>query len=225
MKSVTATLSVIVLSVSRAFGGIVTFDPPAVDILPGDIGIDVFFDVSVGIEGPDIDGFDSFDLFFWPISDPYSLEMASFVFSPEAIAAFSFLYSDSSGWPPYDYQLIIGGNSAGGTVGTSMFLGTLTVDTSGLSEPGDSTTLQVDAQYEIDNLGFRMSLLGDNFGDITGMESLYGSAAITIIPEPGTLALLAVGHVEEEGRVRHVDDREVDALVRARVVDTRFRGA
>ena len=87
----------------------------------------------------------------------------------------------------YAFDVVASGNNTSTNIGTTLLLGTLTVDTSGAGL-GDYA-LTVDSSFDgLSSLGLGLPGIDPVF------ESLAGSGRITVvIPEPATLSLLGLG--------------------------------
>jgi hypothetical protein len=161
---------------SVALGGTVTFDPAraVLDAGAGDWGL-VSFDVSVAAD--EFGEFDSVDILFGADSPPF----IQFEFAPEFVQS-SQVRTEG---PPsintaYAFEWYVGAVMSSPT--SSILLGTLTVDMSQVKF----------GQYAIYVSSDRDSGISYLSTSDDGTEPLFGYAEI-IIPEPATLALLAVG--------------------------------
>lgn len=71
-----------------------------------------------------------------------------------------------------------------------ILVGTLTVDTTSLNL-GDSASVGIDTAFEVANLGSAVSLVANG----PNQDPLSGGVTITVVPEPATLGMLALGGV------------------------------
>ena len=171
MKKVAAVLAVVCMC-SSAFGGTIAFTPMDVTIDPAVDPLTFTLDMSVG--GTTVGMMDSVDVFVG--SDDLAItdfEWAPFTRFFDSSEANTDYYQ--SGWK-FGYF----GTAADST---DFLLGTLTVDATGLA-PG-AYQVMVDAGRD----GNRSGITGGGVTDLVEMSI----ASVTIIPEPATISLLALG--------------------------------
>ncbi len=176
MKKVAAVLAAVFMC-SSAFGGTVAFDPVRVEIDPlvSTIGT---FDVSVAT-ADQVTSFTSVDII---MGSNDGLALTDFVLDPTFATLFLFNAVDIPANPTvYASDIKAGGFGIAGQ-SAPILVGTLTFDAAGL-DPGDYT-IMVDSDVD----GGRTKI-----GLATATEGLFGSAVVTVIPEPATISLLAFG--------------------------------
>lgn len=155
-----------------AYAGTVSFEPQERVVDPA-VSTRTTFEVVIS-ETP-LGTFESVDL----ILGSDDLQITEWEFAFFVICDFG-ACADPAGVYPSDLQF----GWFGPPVLPPFHLGTLTVDASGLGR--GTYSVIVDAQRD----GGRSTLaLGTN------IDTLFGSATVTVIPEPATLALLAIGAV------------------------------
>jgi len=81
---------------------------------------------------------------------------------------------------PYDQNVLLSGSKSG-AIGPNLALGVLTVDTTNLTPGFHTVIVQEDSSYVLNN------------GEGGSPTDLTGSITFQVIPEPASLALLAVG--------------------------------
>ena len=173
MNKVYYALVLLMLGGSPVLGAIATFDPPHVDnVLPG---TDVLFSITVGVES--LSGFNWADVIIG-IED--SNAGITFQYSGAWNAAFANVSSITYDSGFYLHDAYAGGNNPT-SVGTSLLLGIVTIDTTNLLE----------GTYEV--------VIDGSFDSISALgldaetEVLAGSGTFTVVPEPAALSLLALG--------------------------------
>lgn len=178
MKAMWVSGVVVTFAASCAWAGTVVFDPPTAEIDVGE-GADLSFDLWVSTEMGFIELLDmilgSSTVPMHPGHWRYSMEI--------------YVAAGSLGPPVYQDVYSYGLDGIGffafmGPLASPVHLSTLAIDASGLPV-GDHFVL-VDGQY--DN-GRSNVWLG------TECDLLFGSAMISVIPEPATLALVGLGAV------------------------------
>lgn len=166
MKTLAAVLVLVVAAAS--FGGVV-FSPEKQDVKPGEPAV-----------------------FILTVENAEQFNGADIVVGSDDVLSMSFVYSETwkssmpGGWPSaganpagvYASDLYLTGNNVIGGFFNSLELGTLTIDTTGLKN--GIYTLKIDSDFD----GF--------FSSLSTGEGLYSSASFSV-PEPATMALLALG--------------------------------
>ncbi len=158
-----------------ALGGLVIFAPSAVEVTPG-----TPVTMEVTLQAEQYPGFWGADVligsddipFTFEYSEPFRREMM-YIKGP-------FLQSGI-----YQYDVLVGGSNSSRTVGSSLMLGIIRVDTTDLA----SGEYLIMVDYDIDQVSQMVWLYS-----VTGLlyfEPLHGQVSITVVPEPGTLLLLA----------------------------------
>ncbi len=178
MKRIVCGLFVSAFAATSAFGGTVAFD-----LVSADPSTEVY---NVTIDATDFTTFDSVGLLLGTTSGDLSFafdyDQAFFDsadLAPNAPADFG-IYSSFGG-----SDLFFGGFRVGAWA-APLLVGTATVDVSGLSGPA---TLQVDAGWEMNNIGTSLSVVTTPG---RAEEALTGRVTVPV-PEPATLMLLGLG--------------------------------
>lgn len=170
MRTLMAVVVVaVVLSCSASFGAIVTFNNPLFDR--------PFVDLKVYITGTEM--FGAVDL----ILQSACLDLSG-TWTP-AVSWDALVDNGNLGMTGAAHERWVGGamTSVSRYVGPSVLLGTLTIPTTAL--PLGAFTVSVDGNAD------GLSAVGY----LGGADPLVGGGCISIIPEPATLALLALGGV------------------------------
>jgi hypothetical protein len=162
---------------STAFGGIVSFSPVSQSVLPGE---DAVYDIT--ISESTLGGFDTVSLL---LGSDDGLAMT---------VEYAQSFVDTTSLPPaaptpfgvYASDLNFGGNNFGGWQ-APLLIGTLTIDTTGLAE--GTYSFGVSAAEETNRIGSGLSSLALGFES----EGVEGSGRLNVVPEPATLAMLALG--------------------------------
>jgi MYXO-CTERM domain-containing protein len=160
------------LGYSGAFAGIVTFDP----LTPTTVDSGERVSLAVGVSLEEMADFSTARV----VLASMDLQMADWVYNPDWLAAMAFPVVED---PPgvFPNERLVGGNLL--FTSEAWTVGTLEVGTDGL--PFGDYTVFVDGDTD------GISGLYD-MGD-TVIETLAGSAVVSVIPEPGALVLLGVG--------------------------------
>ena len=192
MRTGAVSILVIAFAATSAFGGMVTLGPGSQDV---PLGNDAVFEVSIA--STSAAAFEAVGLLIGSLDSDVGL---SFVYDGAYAASATSLptpammgvYGMFGG-----VDLGVGGNNAI-TPGWSapLIVGTLTVDTSSLAL-GDTREIQVDANWELANAAYAFSFAlpfgGTPFVDEEPLSG--GSGKFTMVPEPATLALMALGGI------------------------------
>lgn len=170
MKKVAAVLAVVCMC-SSAFGGTIGFTPGEVTLRPSDPRV---FTLDMGVGTTTVGMMDSADVFVGSddlaITDFVFADFSRFFFENEANTQFY-----PSGWK-FGYFGLAADS-------TDFLLGELTVDATGV--PNGVYEVVVDAARD----GNRSAFTGGGVTDL--IETSV--ATVTIIPEPATISLLALG--------------------------------
>lgn len=183
MRKVAVAIALVgFLSVS-AMGGTVVFSPGGQDVVVNS-GAIVSMDLTVQIPGtvafPTISGA---DVVIGSNDMPFD-----FSYNPAWTTAMPNLTAPIPGVGAYTYDLLVGGSNPTGGAGTSVPLGRVTVNTTGLA----LGTYQILVDSGIDQ-GFSSVFAGFP-GQPFVSEPLSGRGAFTVVvPEPATLSLLGLG--------------------------------
>lgn len=172
MKSVSLSVVALLGIAAASAAATATFEPPLVEV---PAGTPALFDVYVAVES--LSAFDAADILIGSNDVPD----LSFAYSPDweaAMAGFVTPITYDSG--AYGQDVFVGGFSVAGAIQGSLWVGTLTVDTTGLVE-GD---YPVFVDGTTDGMS-RLTLAGN-------WEPLSGAGTVRI-PEPATVGLLAFG--------------------------------
>ncbi len=153
-----------------ALAGTATFAPDLVEVVAGQ---PAQFDVTVSVET--LDEFNVADI----IIGANAVTDLTFEYSAEWQAAFANVTAPVYDVGFYTHDVFVGGNNPT-AVGTSLMLGTVTIDTTGLTE-GDYT-VEINSSFD------GTTALGRD--DET--EDLVGIGTVRIVPEPGSLMLLGL---------------------------------
>ncbi len=172
MRSVSLGAIALIGATTASLAATATFDPPLVEI---QAGTPALFDVYVAVES--LPAFDAADILIGSNEVPD----LSFSYSPDWEAAMAgFVAPVTYDIGTYGQDVFVGGFSIAGAIQGSLWVGTLTVETTGLAA-GDYPIV-VDGTA--DGMS-RLTLAGNG-------ENLSGAGTVRI-PEPATLALLAFG--------------------------------
>ncbi|MBN1510761.1 MAG: PEP-CTERM sorting domain-containing protein [Phycisphaerae bacterium] len=172
MKSVSLCAVALLGTAAASLGATATFDPPLVEVPSGTPAL---FDVFVAVES--LSAFDAADILIGSNEVPD----LGFAYSPDWEAAMAgFVTPITYDGGAYGQDVFVGGFRAAGAIQGSVWVGTLTVDTTGLVE-GD---YPVSVDGATDGMS-RLTLAGS-------WEPLSG-AGIVRIPEPTTVGLVAIG--------------------------------
>lgn len=168
MKMMMTVWVLAAFAVPSAFGGTVSFDPPVREVDPSISTVTTF---EVGIAASDLGMFEALDM----IIGSDDLQVVSWDFG-DYTRFFELVLP--AGIYPSDLRI----SHFTAPVAMPFSAGEVTVDAAGL-QPG---MYQVVVDADRDNLWSRIQLgLAD--------DPLYGEGFVSVIPEPGTLALLALG--------------------------------
>ncbi len=172
MRSVSLGALALIGVTTASLAATATFDPPLVEI---QAGTPALFDVYVAVES--LSAFDAADILIGSDEVPD----VSFTYSPDWEAAMAgFVTPITYDTGTYGQDVFVGGFSIAGAIQGGLWVGTLTVETTGLAE-GDYPIV-VDGTAD----GMSRLTLAGNW------EPLSGAGTVRI-PEPATLALLAFG--------------------------------
>jgi len=183
MRKAVLTLAGIAMLNASAFAGTVGFSGSGASVVEGS-GDVVQMDISVA--STSLDPFDTVSLLLgsdsalnWTISyDQGFIDSATF--APAAPAAFGVFTTDAN----------FGGNNFGAGWSAPLLVATVAIDTTGLAV-GDYDVF-VSSGREANAIGSALSTIAAGFNSDTtegvGMFSVVG-----VVPEPATLALLAIG--------------------------------
>jgi PEP-CTERM motif len=174
MKKIAASMLVVGLANSFAFGGTIGFDPSASSVERGDT---IVLTLSVADSGA-LAGFDSMDV----IVGSDTLTMTGFAWDPSPGFVRFFGDIDDSGSGVYSSDIKFGYFGTGQSTG--LIIGTLTVDIP-MDAPFGDNFIEVDNSRENPAIS---QLTNAGVGD-----TLFGSTTINVVPEPATLALLGIG--------------------------------
>ncbi len=172
MRSVSLGAIALVGVATASLAATATFDPPLVEV---QAGTPALFDVYVAVES--LSAFDAADVLIGSNDAPD----ISFTYSPDweaAMAGFVTPITYDSG--VYGQDVFVGGFRVAGPIQGSLWVGTLTVDTAGLTV-GDYPIV-VDGVAE----GMSRLTLAGTWEPLSGMGTVR-------IPEPTALVLLAFG--------------------------------
>lgn len=170
MRKVCSLLILLTLGSAAADGAVAVFDPPHIDLLlPGDPAI---FEITLTADS--LEGFNWADVV---IGIDEANALLSFDYSSQWENAFANVSPVTYDGGFYLHDVYAGGNNPS-SVGTELTLGTLTVDTTNLSEGPYEVTID----YGLDGIS--------SLGLDAQSEPLNGHGTF---PEPTSLLLLAAG--------------------------------
>lgn len=180
MRKVAVGICGLVLMSGSAFAGVATFEGSGREVQAGEA---VSMTIVLSTESLAPLGFNGADVLIG--SDNTAFD---FAYSPAWTAAM--LTSVSAPSPNngiYPFDVLVGGSNSSASVGNSLALGTVSVDTSGLAL-GDYV-IQIDSGFD----GF--SSLGRGLaGSPLVSEGILGQGRFSVVvPEPATLSLLGLG--------------------------------
>ncbi len=192
MRTGAVSILVIAFAATSAFGGMVTLGPGSQDV---PLGNDAVFEVSIA--NTDASAFEAVGLLFGSLDSDLGF---SFVYDAAYSASATSLPAPTAMGIYGMYggvDLGIGGNNVTDPGWSApLIVGTLMVDTSSLAL-GDTREIKVDANWELANVGFAASYVlpfgGTPFVDEEALSG--GLGTFTMVPEPATLALLALGGI------------------------------
>ena len=175
MKKGAAALLLVAVVNTYAFGGVIGFTPSHVDIDP--LVDPTVFTMDVSVDQADVNtSYDSIDVIIGVDGGP---QLTGFEWGAWDTRFFDQSVDDDTF---YDSGWKIG--FFGTAQAVDLTLGTLTVDVTGL--PGDGRTYSIMVDSSID---------GGQSGLGAPPEDLTGLGTVTLVPEPATLSLLALGAV------------------------------
>lgn len=175
MKKVAVVALLIGFIGSSAMAGTVSFGPSdavTIDRGAGDSDV-VSFDLTVTDFGV-ASGFNAVDVV---VQSPDGLAITGFALNTPGVTRFF----DNSAADGADWKFGYFGSAT--ATPSSQLLGTLTVDATGLAE---NNTYNLEVNFDTDGGRSKLTAGAD-------VEPLFGSATVTIVPEPATLALLGIG--------------------------------
>jgi len=187
MKTCPLAILVLLITTTSARAGMVLFDPPSITITPGTQSVSF----STRAVPESLASFDSVTVIFGSLEGlELSFYYDPFLFVclciPPAPPAEVGIYAALTGGVGHDVG--VGANNLSANPWTSVTLGTLTVDTSGLAA-GEVRQIIVDPELETGLLGSAASLVSSGYNQ----DPLRGSVTITVVPEPGIVGLMVVG--------------------------------
>ena len=176
MRQLATCLAVVALAAPGVRAGTVTFDPSAVEISAGE-GADLSFDVWVASPWGLLE---SIDMIIG--SDTVPMDPEDWTYAPGMEPSGWAYFASPSPQSVYPFGIGgLGGFAFMGSVSSPILLGTLAIDASGL--PVGDHSIMVDGERDDgrSNVAFGLDT-----------DPLFGSATITVIPEPITIVLLGV---------------------------------
>ncbi len=183
MRKVAVGLCAVGLMNGWAMGGTVVFSPGAQDVTLNS-GATVSMDLSVHVDGSHAPTISGADIVIGSNDVPFN-----FSYNSAWTTAMPNLTAPISGVGSYTHDLLVGGSNPTAGAGTSVPLGTVTVNTTGLA----LGTYQILVDSGIDQ-GFSSVFAGFP-GQPFVSEPLTGAGSFSVvaIPEPATLSLLGLG--------------------------------